>query len=231
MSYKEDFYYKLLVKVLKAYKWGGISLVIISFSVLSFNFAPNIVYSLDTGAVESNTEVLLDSTVNTSILREVEENSVTTAQNNSNSNLRTANKLPDKNPNLTKEPTLIIDSIGVNGKVHTGIDGEAEIEKGIWMPPDFGSPASGQPIMMMAHRFGYISWSNEFRRTNSFYNLPNVQPGDEISIIWDQREYKYKISEVKEVTGTVTTDSDLILYTCKFFRAKDRIVVLADRIN
>lgn len=232
MDYKDDFYYKLLLWVLKAYKYAGISFVIIAFSVLIVNFSPNIWYTVDAGAVNTDTDTLLQGTDSNSVLSRVKELPYTGSGDNG-SGYTIARKLPDKEPSLPKEPTLIIRKIGVNAKINRGNDGEKELDKGVWMPPEFKSPITNnqEPIMLLAHRFGYATWSNEFRKTNSFYNLPKLEAGDEIIIVWEQRPFKFRVEEKYNAKGTISIDHDLVMYTCKFFNSKERIVVTASRIN
>ena len=92
--------------------------------------------------------------------------------------------LPDIDPKLPKENGLIIDKIGVKGAIHEGTDWENILKLGVWRVPDFGTPEDNTlPIILAAHRWGYLSWSSAFRKLNSFYNtrypqaqkLPNTR--------------------------------------------------------
>ncbi|HLE49636.1 MAG TPA: sortase, partial [Patescibacteria group bacterium] len=135
----------------------------------------------------------------------------------------------------------------------------AEILKtGVWRVPDFGTPEDdgpsepvergadsqigpselvergadsqiGLPIILAAHRFGYVTWTNSFRTLNSFYSLPKLKVGDRVEIVWNQRKYVYEI--YKEETGTAITDytADLILYTCDLWNSPTRIFKYARR--
>jgi sortase (surface protein transpeptidase) len=231
MKITQDIYYKILIKILKVYKAGGVLLVTAAFLILLLNFSPNIWYTVDAGEIDSDTEVLINSVHLRPILQRVDESMVmaTNRTMKTNNNFTTARKLPDKDPNLPTEPTVIIEKIGVNAVLHRGTDGESELDKGVWMPPGMPDPMSQEPILLLAHRFGYLSWSGEFRKTNSFYNLPKLAAGDEIIIIWDQRPFKYEVKDRFDAAGNITFSNDLILYTCKFFRSQERIVVIADR--
>lgn len=137
--------------------------------------------------------------------------------------------VPKLDTDLPKTPTLIIDKIGVNGEIHEGEDWDSALKLGIWRVPNFGSPESGKPIILAAHRWGYLSWSNTFRRLNSFYNLPNLEVGDKIEIDWNQRPYYYVIYQSD--TGENITDysADLILYTCQLWDSPIRVFKYAHR--
>jgi LPXTG-site transpeptidase (sortase) family protein len=139
--------------------------------------------------------------------------------------------LPPLDPNLPKTNTLIIPSIGVNGPIHENTNSTRGLYKGLWRTPDWGNPEDfTKPTVIAAHRFGYIEWSSEFRKTNSFYNLPNLKPGDIFSVIWNQRKFDYVIKRKEEVTLIDPSNTDMILYTCKYLKSPIRIVVFADRI-
>ncbi len=137
--------------------------------------------------------------------------------------------LPPLDPDLSNKPMLIIDKIGVNGELHEGEDWEAVLKQGIWRVPNFGTPESGKPIILAAHRWGYLSWSNTFRRLNSFYNLPKLQVGDKLEITWGRRHYYYVVAKTE--TGEAITDysTDLILYTCQLWDSPIRVFIYANR--
>ncbi len=141
-------------------------------------------------------------------------------------------ELPDVDPSLPEENGLIIDKIGVRGEIHEGEDVEAILKTGIWRVPDFGTPPENlQPIIIAAHRWGYLEWSASFRKLNSFYNLPQLKVGDTVKIIWEQRQYEYKVYSTE--TGTAITDynAKLILYTCQLWNSPLRFFVYANRSN
>ena len=141
-------------------------------------------------------------------------------------------QLPDFDPSLPKENGLLIEKIGVRGEIHEG-DNWAEILKtGVWRVPDFGTPENNDlPVILAAHRFGYVTWTNSFRTLNSFYNLPKLKVGDRVEVIWNQRKYVYEIYQ--EETGTAITDytANLILYTCDLWNSPTRIFKYAKRIG
>ena len=140
--------------------------------------------------------------------------------------------LPPKNANLPAKNTLFINGIGVNGPINEGADSKRALYKGIWRHPEWGTPLDTDiPTIIAAHRFGYIEWSAEFRKTNSFSNLPSMKAGDTFSVIWDQREFVYQVKRVEEAESVYTRDSEMILYTCKHLKSPIRIIVYADRVR
>ncbi|KKT44022.1 MAG: hypothetical protein UW64_C0020G0021 [Microgenomates group bacterium GW2011_GWC1_44_37] len=148
-------------------------------------------------------------------------------------------ELPPVYPSLPTENGLIIDKIGVRGEIHEGEDVENILKTGIWRVPDFSSPSDTcdlkfencKPVILAAHRWGYLEWSASFRKLNSFYNLPQLKVGDTIKVVWEQRQYEYKVYSTE--TGTQITDynAKLILYTCQLWNSPMRFFVYADRIN
>lgn len=140
--------------------------------------------------------------------------------------------LPDVDPSLPKENGLLIDKIGVQGLVHEGTDWEDILRQGVWRAPDFGTPDENElPIILAAHRWGYLNWSAAFRKLNSFYNLPKMAVGDTIKIIWDQRPYEYKVYSVETGTNITEYKANLILYTCQLWNSPERFFVYANRVN
>lgn len=139
--------------------------------------------------------------------------------------------LPPKDATLPRDNTLIIDKIGVNGVIHEGDDWQHLLELGIWRVPDFGTPEDDLPIILAAHRWGYLNWSNSFRRHNSFYNLPKLTISDTITIVWNQRQYQYRITTSVTAEKIPNYNSDLILYTCQLWNSPIRIFKLATHIN
>jgi sortase (surface protein transpeptidase) len=133
---------------------------------------------------------------------------------------------PPFNPRLPKTNRLTISAIGVQTEIlEASYDNyEAVLRKGVWRVADFGEPATNTaPTILAAHRFGYLEWSNAYRRQNSFYNLPKLKVGDVVEIIWRQRKYKYEV--YAEGRGQEITDynADLILYTCVDLSGPERI--------
>jgi LPXTG-site transpeptidase (sortase) family protein len=140
--------------------------------------------------------------------------------------------LPEQDSTLPTDTLLLIPSINVHTPISTATDYTEALKEGSWLVPDYGTPMNGKtPIIIAAHRFGYIYWDRETRNKISFYNLPNTEIGDEIAIIWDQREFTYEITKVEESTVITDYSADLILYTCKYFNSPIRIFRYAQRTN
>lgn len=133
---------------------------------------------------------------------------------------------PPFNGSLSRETTLAITSIGVDTTVNesTYEDYESALKLGVWRIPDFGTPADrSKPVILAAHRFGYLAWTNLYRRQNSFYNLPKLKIGDLVEITYKQRKYTYEV--YSEDRGEEATDysANLILYTCETLNSSVRI--------
>ena len=136
--------------------------------------------------------------------------------------------LPAYDVSLPDGHWLEIPKIGVDTAIWEAPYEEHEkvFRKGVWRVPDFGTPVDGKrPIILTAHRFGYLEWSNKYRRQNSFFNLPKLKEGDEVEIVWDKRKFKYKVVKVEEGEKITNYDVDLILYTCKFLVSPIRYFV------
>ena len=141
-------------------------------------------------------------------------------------------ELIPKDVSLPEGHYLTIPAIGVDTVIWEGDYSEYErvLRHGVWRVPDFPKPneyGSGKPVIMAAHRFGYLDWSQEYRLKNSFYDLPKLKSGDEIEIIWDQHRYVYQVEKVEEGSEIGDYTHDLILYTCKFLVSPVRIFVYA----
>ena len=133
---------------------------------------------------------------------------------------------PPFDPTLPQENRIAIPSIGVMTQIGENTQDQVEetLKNGVWRVPDFGTaPERQKPMILVAHRFGYLKWSNKFRRENSFYNLPKLKNGDRVEISWNQRLYIYEIFESSEGSSIESYNADLILYTCKFLDSDQRI--------
>ncbi len=141
--------------------------------------------------------------------------------------------LPELDLTLPAENGLIINKIGVKGQINEGEDWENLLRQGIWRVPEFATPVSenNMPIILAAHRWGYLEWSAGFRKLNSFYNLPKLKPGDEIELVWEQRKYTYQVTKIGTGTEIEDYDHNLILYTCQLWNSPVRFFVYATRTN
>lgn len=141
--------------------------------------------------------------------------------------------LPAFNPALPKTNRLLVPSIGVDTEIEeaTYNNYESALKKGVWRVSDFGQPDKiGAPVILAAHRFGYIAWSNSYRHYNSFYNLPKVKVGDTVVIDWQQRQYTYGVYKTENATAISDYSADLILYTCESLSGEERVFVYAKLI-
>lgn len=132
--------------------------------------------------------------------------------------------LPPIDLTLPLEPYISIPKIGVSSPISTASDYTQALKEGAWIVPGYGTPENEiVPIIIAAHRFGYIYWDDETRQKISFYNLPKTQAGDIIEVIWGQRRYTYEIYMQAESTKISEYSADLVLYTCKYFNSPIRI--------
>jgi sortase (surface protein transpeptidase) len=133
---------------------------------------------------------------------------------------------PRYDPTLPLESRVTIKKIGVDSALQeaTYDNYQEALENGIWRVSDFGTPTNDdRPIILAAHRFGYLAWSNMFRRKNSFFNLPKLNVGDTVEITWRQRKYTYEIYSKGEGEEITDYSADLILYTCESLNGPTRI--------
>lgn len=159
-------------------------------------------------------------------------------------NLTSEISLPEVDPSLPAENGLIIEKIGVRGEIHEGDDWQTILKQGIWRVPSFATPITSpalsregvgegftQPVILAAHRWGYLDWSASFRKLNSFYNLPQLKVGDKLTIVWDQRPFEYEVYATDTGTEILDYDANLILYTCQLWNSPVRFFVYAQRTN
>lgn len=142
------------------------------------------------------------------------------------SQVKVDNYQPKFDSSLPLENRVSIPSVGINTKINEMPyeNYEEALKIGVWRVPDFGTPYERKaPVILAAHRYGYLRWSVPYRLKNSFYNLPKVKVGDTIEIIWRQRKYVYEV--YAEGKGEEITDysADLILYTCEDLTSPIRI--------
>ncbi|OGY18662.1 MAG: hypothetical protein A2900_02600 [Candidatus Chisholmbacteria bacterium RIFCSPLOWO2_01_FULL_50_28] len=137
--------------------------------------------------------------------------------------------LPPFDPSLPRENGVTIIKIGVSTQIREGKDPYAVLREGVWRVPEFGTPEfAKRPMILAAHRFGYLDWSQQFRVRNSFFNLPKLKQGDSVEVIWNQRKYTYEIAGSYEGEQITDYSPDLILYTCKLFNSPVRIFYYAN---
>ncbi|MDP3917749.1 MAG: sortase [Candidatus Woesebacteria bacterium] len=197
---------KLLLTFIKTFLLLGIVFLVLSF-------APSIWYSLST-RVDDFSVALLTTVLNKE--KTIEEKPT----------VEIPNWQPAFDSKLSRDTTLKILSIGVDTKINeaTYQNYEDALKAGPWRVPDFGTPADrSKPIILAAHRFGYLAWTNIYRRKNSFFNLPRLQEGDLVEITYKQRKYTYKIYAESRGEEIEDYTANLILYTCETLNSKVRI--------
>lgn len=137
------------------------------------------------------------------------------------------------NENLPEGSWINIPKIGVRTELLWTDDPNEALETGVWAVPEYGQPGSAsEPMIAAAHRFGYQwMWDTDYWRYNTFYLLPETEPGDIIEVIHDQRKWVYEIY-AGELNQEITDyDADLILYTCRFLTGADRHIRYARLID
>lgn len=145
----------------------------------------------------------------------------------------TGRNLPSFDASLPKTNHLTIPAIGVDTDIgeSTYENYESALKNGVWRVSNFGEPdVKGAPVILAAHRYGYLAWTNTFRHKSSFYNLPKVKEGDVITIAWEQRLYTYGVYKTENSEEITDYSADLILYTCVNLNGPERIFVYARAI-
>ena len=141
---------------------------------------------------------------------------------------------PPFDPRLPSTNRLFIPSIGVTTGIQeaTLTNYEDALKKGVWRVSDFGAPdVQKEPIILAAHRFGYLAWTDSYRHKNSFYNLPKVEVGDMVEIDWSQRKYLYEVYATSKGVQILDYSADLILYTCETLTGENKVFVYARLIR
>jgi sortase (surface protein transpeptidase) len=195
----------------------GLFLFFIAFATLAISFYPQIWYSIDKEASNSELTTLKKDIKNIDASEVEDKDSFT---------------IPAFDQSLPKENKILISIIGVNSDIVENDNADEGLKKGIWIVPNFGTPESNNlPIIIAAHRFGYIEWTKEFRETSSFYNLPKLKSGDRVQIIWNQRSYEYEVYKSEDSTQITDYNADLILYTCRMYNSPVRVFKYLDRVK
>jgi len=195
----------------------GLFLFFIAFATLAISFYPQIWYSIDKEA--SNSEL-------TTLKKDIKNIDASEVED------KDSFAIPAFDESLPKENKILISIIGVNSDLVENDNADEGLKKGIWIVPNFGTPESNNlPIIIAAHRFGYIEWTKEFRETSSFYNLPKLKSGDRVQIIWNQRSYEYEVYKSEDNTQITDYNADLILYTCRMYNSPVRVFKYLDRVK
>jgi sortase (surface protein transpeptidase) len=212
----------LLKALSKIYLVFGIILIFFAFSIIAITFYPQIWYSLSKTATETEAATIQEQ------LTEIEEYEPEEVEEIE----KPETTLPPLDTSLPRENILRIASIGVDSEISQKQNADEGLEEGIWIVPGFGTPEINDlPIIIAAHRFGYVYWSSDFRQKSSFYNLPKLRVGDRVQIIWDQRSYEFEVYKAEDNTQITDYDADLILYTCRMYNSPVRVFRYLNRVN
>lgn len=140
---------------------------------------------------------------------------------------------PPKDETLPQGDWLVIPRIGVRTQLRATDVADEALNEGVWMVPGYGKPGDmSQPIIVAAHRFGWKWWwQSDYWKYNSFYLLPDTQPGDIVEVISDQRKWTYEIYGGEEGQEITDYNADMILYTCKLLDSPVRHFRYARLIN
>jgi len=118
--------------------------------------------------------------------------------------------IPRLNIDLSVEPSKIIDGYWEVSET-TASHGEGS-----------ANPGEGGNVVVFAHA-----------RSGLFLNLRNIKKDDEVYILTDDKEYKYKVSDItsvypSDITTIAPTDSEVLtLFTCSGFFDEKRLIVKA----
>lgn len=131
---------------------------------------------------------------------------------------------PPQDETLPEGKWLIIPRIGVRTELIETANSEEALAKGVWLVPEYGQPGDRtKPMIAAAHRFGWKWWwESDYWKYHSFNLLPELEPGDTVEVIADQRKWVYEIYAGEEGDEITDYNADLILYTCKFLNSPVR---------
>lgn len=126
--------------------------------------------------------------------------------------------------------TLIIPGLGMAEAIHEG-QNASTLNKGVWHRPATSTPDKQSNTVLSGHRFTYSGKS-------VFYYLDKVKVGDPVYVYWDQKQYRYEVTQLLEVSpdaGSIedaTNEPRLTIYTCTpLWSAKNRLVIQAKLIE
>lgn len=221
---------KKLNNVLNVYIGIGITLWVVAAGLILLPLAPTIIYTVMPGLVDNEKE---------SITKGIEQDEITFADlraeylTDDEDDTPKPDPLPKFDPTLPVENMIIIPGLDVNAVIQQGDNPDLALNNGPWLVNTFGTPEENEfPIIIPSHRWGVIGWTNLERRERSFVRLPELDQGETVEIIWNQRKYIYEVYKAENNTEINDYDADLILYTCQFYWPSDeRIFRYAMRVN
>lgn len=120
---------------------------------------------------------------------------------------------------LTKN-RLIIPSIGVDMEIG---EHECYLDFGGWVQETNNDKI---PSLIAVHRFGWNTLSPEEKVKLTLYHVNKLEQGDVIYLMWDNELYTYYVQDVIEGVNNPQSESNLVIYTCKFMSARQRIFIV-----
>lgn len=121
---------------------------------------------------------------------------------------------------------LIIPRIALDQDIKEG-QSVYTVNKGVWRWPKGANPGQTGNTVFIGHRFTYAGPS-------VFAHLDLVKPGDNVTVVWNQRKFSYTVTQTKLVSPSDTSiiqktdDKRITIYTCApMWSTKYRLAVIA----
>lgn len=127
---------------------------------------------------------------------------------------------------IPKQNMMVISKIGVEMKI-----GEPEhfLDFGGWIQK---LNQENNPFVISAHRFGWNTFSLDQKRKQTLYHVDKLSEEDEIIVFWEGEKLTYRVKQITTATNNPSIkDSELLIYTCKFWNSAERVFVLAKKID
>lgn len=128
---------------------------------------------------------------------------------------------------------IIIPKIGVDSPIIESLDAKYALNRGAWRTPETSTPDQGGNTVITGHRYKYLPPNNL-----TFYLLDKLVIGDLILINWQEKNYYYRVKQIKIVEPTEvsilnpTAAAILTIYTCEpIYSQERRLVVIAEKEN
>lgn len=129
------------------------------------------------------------------------------------------------------ENRLRIPRIGVDSAIYEG--DEEQLAFGVWHLPRTAIPGQDSNTVLSAHR-----WKYPVDDPRSFFDLDELEPGDEIIVEWNGQTHKYRMTSNEVVSPDqveILSPSDteqLTLFTCTpVYSTEYRLVIYAEPVN
>ncbi len=225
--------------------WTGVAnwamgfLMLAATVVLIVVYGPQLYYSVfgseaEKLAANSVLNQQAESGKNTTLLAEITPAAEENLEQEDKSQVEGVQRyLPEKDSSLPQGDWIIIPRIGVYTQLQRTPESQEALETGVWWVPDFALPGElDRPMIVAGHRYGWQWWwKTDYWKYHSFYKLPELEVGDQIEIISDQRKWVYEIYASEEDQEITDYEADLILYTCKFLNSPIRFFKYANLEN